>query len=424
MGIYRSDSCSVSHYTADIMKKVLILGAGKSGLAAEALLNDRCSTVLWDDKFEGPKPQVSDFDELIMSPGIPLTHPMAAEAKKLGIRVNGELQLAYENCAGRFVGITGTNGKTTTTTLVGEIFKAAGFDTKVAGNIGLPVSSQIESAEKDTVMVTEISSFQLETISSFKPWISAILNITPDHLNRHGSFEEYARFKSLVCSNQDENSYFIYNAEDPVCVEIAKNCKAKCVAFSAKDNKPFAITDIRIPGKHNMENALAAAAICLCAGISEDVIRKTIAEFPGVEHRIEFVKEVNGVRYVNDSKGTNPDASVKAIEATYTPILLIAGGYDKHLDLTDFINSFNGKVKDLLLLGQTAELFRETALKCGFDAGHIHMCQNMRECVDTAYEIALPGDTVLLSPASASWGMYNNFEERGEDFKNCVKLLK
>ena len=318
----------------------------------------------------------------------------------------------------------------------------------MVGTSALPASARAKDAGGATCMVTEVASFQLETIKEFKPKVSVSLNITPDHLNRHGTFEEYARVKGLVFANQDENDYFVYNADDPETVKIVPTCKkAVKVAFSrkfrpdapcawAEDGKMYIdaadgkgaqfvidTKDIYIPGAHNLENALAAAAICFFAGIDLGVIARLLKEFKGVEHRIEFVKEVKGVRYVNDSKGTNPDASIKAIEATNTPILLIAGGYEKNSDFTDFINGFDGKVKYLLLLGQTAHRFADTARKCGCPEDRMIFCDSMKDVSSHAYSLAEVGDTVLLSPASASWGMYNNFEERGEDFKALVRAL-
>ena len=448
------------------MKNVLVIGLGKSGFATAGLLAGEAKVTCWDskeeDKFDpseiaalrkrsvqfvfGEAPSAKGFDLLVLSPGVPPTIPVCEEAKQLGIEISGELEQAYQHCKGTFYAITGTNGKTTTTALTGEIFKAAGRKTEVVGNIGLPSSARVQDADEDTCLVTEVSSFQLETCKTFKPRISAILNITPDHLNRHGTFEEYARVKGLVFANQDENDFFVYNADDPETVRIVPTCeKDQKVAFSRKfrpeapcayaedgvvyvDDGSGAVRvtetkDIYIPGAHNLENALAATAICYFAGIDVQTIAQVLKDFKGVEHRIEFVREVKGVRYVNDSKGTNPDASIKAIEATNTPILLIAGGYEKNSDFTDFINGFNGKVKYLLLLGQTAQRFAETALKCGFPEERIVFCSDMKDVISHAASLAEAGDTVLLSPASASWGMYNNFEERGEDFKQLVRAL-
>ena len=404
------------------MKKVLIIGSGKSGQAAKKLLEGKAETFIWDDKMpKDQKPCVADFDEVLLSPGVPLTNPMAEEAKKLNKKLTGELETAYENCQGTFIAITGTNGKTTTTALTGEIFKAAGFDTRVVGNIGLPVSEEVMTATKDTKMVTEVSSFQLETVSDFHAHISAILNITPDHLDRHKTFENYASIKAKVTSNQNANDFFVYNLDDPNCVAIANSLNGpKLVGFSSKTEH---IENIQIPGDHNMQNALAAAAIARCAGISEEIILKTIAEFKGVEHRMEFVRDLDGVHYINDSKGTNPDSTIKAIEATKTNIILIAGGYEKNSDFTELINKFDGKVIYILTLGVTGPRFADRAIELGFDKERIIPCASMAECVNKAHELAKVGDTVLLSPACASWDMYKSFEERGRVFKNLVNNL-
>ena len=404
------------------MKKVLIIGSGKSGQAAQRLLEGKAESFIWDDKMsEDQKPKVADFDEVLLSPGVPLSHPMAEEAVKLNKKLTGELEVAYENCDANFVAITGTNGKTTTTALTAEIFKAAGFDSRAVGNIGLPVSEEVMTASKDTMMITEVSSFQLETVSDFHAHISAILNITPDHLNRHKTFENYAAIKARVTTNQGEGDFFVYNLDDPNCVKIAQSLNGpKLVGFSSKTQK---IENIQIPGDHNMQNALAAAAIARCAGISEDIILKTIANFKGVEHRMEFVRELNGVRYINDSKGTNPDSTIKAIEATNPDIILIAGGYEKNSDFSDVIKSFNGKVIYILTLGVTGPRFAAKAIELGFDKNKIISCISMADCVDNAHRLAKAGDTVLLSPACASWDMYKSFEERGDDFKNLVNSL-
>ncbi|MBQ6261476.1 MAG: UDP-N-acetylmuramoyl-L-alanine--D-glutamate ligase [Firmicutes bacterium] len=459
-----------------VLEKVLVLGLGKSGAAAARLLAGRAEVHVWDakqrDRFDpgligeleekgtilhfGEKPSAEGWDRLILSPGVPTKLDLVEQARRNGAVISGELQLAYDNCPGTFIGITGTNGKTTTTSLVGEIVKLSGRKTEVVGNIGLPVAETVMSSDADTVMVTEISSFQLETISDFRPKVSAILNITPDHLDRHGTFEEYVRVKHLVHKNQGPDDYYVYNADDQGLLEYSKNMTEgpEKVPFSRKmtaeelrrltgcricavcedgaltidcDGEKTVLcgrSDLKIPGSHNLENALAAAAVCCCAGIEKDAIVRGLKSFAGVEHRIEFVREFEGVRYVNDSKGTNPDASMKAIEATATPILLIAGGYEKNSDFTEFIEGFGGKVRYLLLLGQTARRFADTARKCGFPEDRMIFCEDMDQCVSEGRRLAQPGDTVLLSPASASWGMYDNYEKRGEHFKALVNALR
>jgi UDP-N-acetylmuramoylalanine--D-glutamate ligase len=448
-------------------RRVLVVGLGKSGFAAAKLLISQGLQVsVYDEKpeenfsveevdalkqqgtcfFFAREPEDFPFELAVISPGISPFIPLMDKVREKGIPIIGELELAYRNCRGSFIAITGTNGKTTTTALVGEMFRLADLRYEIVGNIGLPVTDRSMHATQDTTMVTEVSSFQLETISEFRPKISAILNITPDHLDRHGSMDEYVRVKSRIFENQKAEDFFIYNADDSQTVKAAAACKnAKRVPFSAAKALDFGVcveagtvviqtaakvavqvcetSEILIPGAHNLENALAAVAIGYYAGIPAAFIQMALRSFAGVEHRIEFVCQVKDVRYVNDSKGTNPDASEKAIQATATPILLIAGGYEKNSDFDHFIQSFEGKVKYLLLLGATAPRIAESALRSGFPRDRILFCQSMAECVFKASDLALPGDTVLLSPACASWGMYNNYEERGRDFKQLALSL-
>ncbi len=458
------------------MEKILIIGLGVSGSAAARLLSSEADVSVWDSKPEegfeagllsdlrarGVKLLFEDFpscegwDELVLSPGVsPEIAPVQA-CKAAGARITGELEVAYRHCRGSFIAITGTNGKTTTTALTGEMVRAAGRDVSVVGNIGLPVADCAAAAGENTVMVTEVSSFQLETTVSFKPAVSAILNITPDHQDRHHSMEEYARVKHLIHANQDESGYFVFNADDRdlarACLDM--NIRAKCVPFShelgedelsrlsrgsgcyafVKDEyicichcgrllRLCRAADIKIPGIHNLENALAASACAYFGGIDAKAVTSALLSFPGVEHRIEFVREVNGVRYVNDSKGTNTDAAQKAIQATATPVLLIAGGYDKGSEFDDLFKVFEGKVKYLLLLGKTAVKIAETAERWGFPPERIVFCKDMEECVARGARLSEPGDTVLLSPACASWDMYKSYEHRGDHFKSLVNKL-
>lgn len=446
-------------------KKVLIVGMGKSGEAAMNLallqgaqvhIQDSKSEDQMDEQLKekirrqpvkawlGEVPSdMGCYDMLILSPGVPVDLPFVLEAKAGGAEIIGELELAYRLGGGHYIGITGTNGKTTTTTLVGEICKAAGRKTHVVGNIGVPVVEGAMQAGDDDWMVTEISSFQLETTDEFRPEVSAILNLTPDHLNRHKTMENYGAAKARIFLRQSADQYCVLNYDDPLCYALGESCRAKIVPFSRKEELDFgafvqdgqitirtesgetiricAADELKIPGSHNLENALAAAAICYFSGIGPEVIAESLKSFEGVEHRIESVAEIRGVRYVNDSKGTNPDAAIKAIEAMKENIILIAGGYDKASDFTEFVQSFPGRVKKLVLLGATAEKIKETAIKEGFT--NIFMCRDMEECVAEASNGAEAGDVVLLSPACASWDMYKSFEQRGEHFKTCVRQL-
>ena len=438
---------------------------GKSGIAAaEILLAAGAKVSVYDKKTEGEiDPQLvrfyrnknvdcffgrepedmRAFTMLVMSPGVSLEIPMVTAAKALGAEILGEIELAWRLGKGRYVAITGTNGKTTTTVLTGEIFKDAGRKTEVVGNVGVAVVREAAAASDDTWLITEISSFQLETTKEFHPHISALLNITPDHMDRHHTMENYAAAKGLIYKNQTKKDYFIVNRDEPQSWKLAGQCPATVVPFSRKQELDFGcfvkggeivirdgngndrivcgVNELGIPGAHNLENALAATGIAYFSGIPADCIAGTLRAFSGVEHRLEFSGEVKGVRFVNDSKGTNPDASIKAIEAIDGGIILIAGGYDKNSSYEEFVEAAKGKVKAFVLLGKTAPKIRDTAEKMGFT--NIHMAKDMEECVREGFRMASPGDTVLLSPACASWDMYTCFEQRGEHFKNCVENL-
>ena len=446
-------------------KKVLIVGLGKSGIAAaQAMLRLSAEVSIQDSKkeenidgqllaflrgkgvtcyFDRVPADMGQFDMLILSPGVSPELTFIREAKAAGVEIIGELEIAYRIGHGRYAAITGTNGKTTTTTLVGEIFKAAKRKTYVVGNIGVAVISASMDAEEDAWLVTETSSFQLETTRYFKPAVSAILNLTPDHLNRHHTMEAYGAAKAKIFANQREDGYLVINYDDKACYALAKDCKANIVPFSRKEELPFGAfvkdgqiviktkngdiieicgaDELLIIGSHNLENALAAAAICYFAGIEPKVIGDTIRAFGGVSHRLEYCGEVDGVKYYNDSKGTNVDAAVTAIRAIKENILLIAGGDAKGQDFTELVREFDGSVKQLILLGRDAHMIKEAAEKAGFT--DFVSCKNMDECVRTAAKMAKPGDVVLLSPACASWDMYDNFEQRGDHFKECVSGL-
>lgn len=447
-------------------KKVLVVGLGNSGKAAvQAMVKLGACVSVQDSKCEedveqqlrtfledkhvtcyfGTIPEdMTAFDILILSPGVPPGLEFINEAKAAGAEIIGELEIAYRVGGGNYVAITGTNGKTTTTTLVGEIYKAAGKTTYVVGNIGVAVISKALSADDDSWLITETSSFQLETIEEFRPEVSAILNLTPDHMDRHKNMESYGKAKAAVFKNQNENQYCIINYDDKLCYDLASTCKARVVPFSRLEELDFGAfvkdgyivikneegntieickcNELNIPGNHNLENALAACAIAYFGGIEPDVIADVLRSFRGVEHRIEFCNEIDGIRFVNDSKGTNPDAAIKAIEAMKENIILIAGGYDKNASFDEFVASFEGRVKALMLLGKTATKIKEAAEKRGFTNSII--LKDMEACVREAYRIAKPGDVVLLSPACASWDMYSNFEQRGEHFKSCVQELE
>lgn len=446
-------------------KRVLVVGMGNSGkAAAQAMLALKAVVSVQDSKAEdsidsqllaflkdknvmcyfGRQPEdMGQFDLLVISPGVSPELAFIQKARQAGVEIIGELELAYRIGGGNYVAITGTNGKTTTTTLVGEIYKAAGKKTYVVGNIGVAVVSKALSAEEDSWLVTEASSFQLETIKEFQPAVSAILNLTPDHLDRHKTMENYGGAKARIFENQTAGQYCIINYDDKDCYRLAERCNAKVVPFSRKEELDFGAfvqggrivikaedgrlvefckaDELHIPGGHNLENALAACAIAYFGGIGPDVITQVLRSFMGVEHRIEFCGETRGVRFINDSKGTNPDAAIKAIEAMKENIILIAGGYDKNASFDEFVASFDGRVKALMLLGKTATKIKEAAERAHF--GNSIILKDMDACVKEAFRIAEPGDVVLLSPACASWDMYTSFEQRGRHFKECVRAL-
>ncbi|HHY77411.1 MAG TPA: UDP-N-acetylmuramoyl-L-alanine--D-glutamate ligase [Clostridiales bacterium] len=446
-------------------KNVLVLGAAVTGIpTALELYNMGCNITLNDCKplaqldeyihdldnlsieiITGGHPieLASNCDFIVISPGVPTDIPLVKEAKKLGKEVISEVELAYRMTQTPIAAITGTNGKTTTTALLGEIMKESGRKTFVVGNIGNPIIKEVKNAAPEDLFVLEVSSFQLETTVHFRPKVCAILNITPDHLNRHKTLENYIDAKTKIFRNQKQEDYTVLNWDDEQTRKLSSLTKSKTLFFSRKDildegayvengyltisykNKKERIIDIKdifIPGEHNLENALAASLMAYCLGVEAHTIQKVLKEFKGVEHRIEYVTEIDGVIYYNDSKGTNPDSSIKAIKTMTRPTILIAGGYDKGSDFDEFVSYFKGKVKALILLGETADKIKESAEKAGFY--NIYKVSDMEEAVKKGKELATPGDCVLLSPACASWDMFKNFEERGNVFKDAVRRLR
>ena len=442
----------------------MAVGLGKSGIAAvQAMLKLGAIVSVQDSKeaaavdgqllnflkgkgvecyFHKIPEHVEKFDMLILSPGVNPELDFIQEAKAGGAEIIGELEIAYRIARGIFIAITGTNGKTTTTTLVGEIFKNARRKTFIVGNIGVAVISKALESDEDDWLVTETSSFQLETTRYFKPMVSAILNLTPDHLNRHHTMEAYIEAKENIAKNQTEKDTCVLNYEDDVTRVFGENVKSKVLYFSSQrileegiylengqivlamngEKTPVChVDELNILGTHNHENAMAATGMAAAYGVPVDVIRRTLKEFQGVEHRIEYVAEKNGVVYYNDSKGTNPDAAIKGIQAMNRPTVLIGGGYDKDSAYDEWIDSFDGKVKKLVLLGATRDKIAETARAHGFE--DIEMADTFEEAFAKCVENAKPGDAVLLSPACASWGMFKNYEERGDKFKELVNNL-
>ena len=446
-------------------KKVLVFGSGKSGIGASDLLAKVGAVpVIFDGnaeidkeavvhKTDGTYPvsvyagelpeEVLDSLELVvLSPGVPTDLPLVKSFYEKGLPVWGEVELAYRVGDGEVLAITGTNGKTTTTALLGKIMQDARESVFVVGNIGTPYTSKALEMKPNSLTVAEISSFQLETIEKFAPKVSAILNITEDHLNRHHTMEEYIRVKELIVKNQTADDFCILNYEDPVLREFGQNVTPKVVYFSSvrkleegiyldgdqiilktsEEEIPLVHTgELKLLGQHNFENVMAASAMAYYAGVPVESIRKSICEFTAVEHRIEYVTEKNGVAYYNDSKGTNPDAAIKGIQAMNRPTLLIGGGYDKGSGYDEWLNAFDGKVRYLVLIGQTRDKIKEAAERLGVCP--CILCENLEEAVKVCAEKANPGDAVLLSPACASWGQFDNYEQRGDMFKEYVRNL-
>ncbi len=447
-------------------KNVLVYGAGRSGIGAAGLLwRLGANTILYDENANldieellgklvdtpgvsvilGPVQEeiLESLDLVVLSPGVPLDIPGVLALKERGLPIIGEVELAFSVEKGRLLAVTGTNGKTTTTSLLGKIMADSGTETFVVGNIGNAYTGEVLKTNASSVTVAEISSFQLETIRKFHPVVSAILNITPDHLNRHHTMEEYVRVKELVAVNQTKYDVCVLNYEDPYLREFGESkCPARVVWFSSKRELPEGLflrdgeiivrengeersllrtDELILIGLHNYENVMAAAAVALAAGADFAGVAESCKSFHPVEHRIEFVEEKKGVAWYNDSKGTNPDAAIKGIEAMSRPTLLIAGGYDKRSDYRDWILSFDGRVKYLVLEGETRMDIRNTAISCGFPEERIVLFENMHEACDFCRDHAASGDAVLLSPACASWGEFPNYEVRGERFKAYVR---
>lgn len=462
-------------------KKVLIIGTGISGIAAADLLSEEGAKVflfdanaeLQEEKIrERLKPETvceivlgeltdtyyKNTELLVLSPGVPTDLPMVERFKDEGVAVWGEIELAYQFSRGKLAAITGTNGKTTTTALTGEIMKTYYENVFVVGNIGIPYTAMVKETTDDAVTVAEMSSFQLETVACFRPDVSAILNITPDHLNRHHTMENYIDAKFNITSNQTPKDTCVLNYEDEVLRKAGEQLQCRVLWFSSKrrlqqglclegeqivyypgDREELSqfdgfaqelqgeyvpvidVKELNIIGKHNYENAMAAIACAMTLGVPLALIRKALRSFKAVEHRIEFVAEKNGVRYYNDSKGTNPDASIQAVRAMDAKTILIGGGYDKGSEYDEWIESFDGKVKYLVLMGQTKEKIADCARKHGFAA--IVFVESMEEAVAFAAKNSVAGERVLLSPCCASWGMFKNYEERGRIFKELVHKL-
>lgn len=464
-------------------KKVLVVGAGQSGIAAARLLlsagalvyirdgSDKITVDTINEKLKKeweitkdtshsrnisgyylgdvdcPESDIEKLDLIVVSPGVPLEGAFIDPYIKSKVPIWGEVELAYAFEKGKVLAITGTNGKTTTTALLGKIMEDyLGSDRAVVvGNIGDPYTREVGRTKEDSFTVAEISSFMLETTHEFAPLVAAVLNVTPDHLNRHHTMEEYSRVKECIAKKLPDNGYIVLNALDERCRDMGERAGGKALYFAAdkreaernginpdiyyEDGGIYTENDrgstllireeeARIVGLHNMENIMAAALMAIKAGVSRDSLIRSIRDFKAVEHRIEYVAEIDDVLYYNDSKGTNPDAAIKGICAMSRPAVLIAGGYDKGSDYADWIKCCVGRVKSLVLIGATAPKIRDCAVEHGIT--NIFMENSFEEAMERCFAEAKPGDCVLLSPACASWGMFSNFEERGRLFKELV----
>lgn len=447
-------------------KNILLVGLAKTGISTIKLLDKLEANIIVNDiKNEeklkdillelkdiknvryilGYHPQnVNNIDLAVVSPGVPLDLPFILKLKESNIEIIGEVELAYRLSKNPvFIGITGTNGKTTTTSLVGEIFKADNKDTYIVGNIGNPVIETVETTNQDSYLITELSSFQLESIVDFKPKVASILNFSPDHLNRHHTMENYIAAKANIFKNQDKDDFVILNYDDEEVRKLASKCNSQIIFFSRKeklnkgvylDENNNIVIDIHekiillnkkelsLPGVHNLENCMAAIAMAYICSINLEILKHVLKTFKAVEHRLEYVRTLNDIMFVNDSKGTNPDSTIKAVTSYNNPVILIAGGYNKESDFNELLQIGKENIKALVLMGQTTSIIEQCAKEKKYKK--IIKVSNMKEAVKASYDLAESGDVVLLSPACASWDMYKSFEVRGKDFKDNVNNLK
>lgn len=443
-------------------KRVLVVGLGRSGVASALFLKSRGARVTVsdakaEDELRDQIPLLLDQgitvetgghgertfrgqDLIVVSPGVPVDAAPLTQARALGETVIGEIELAAQFLPGPIVAITGSNGKTTTTTLTGEIIKASGFATLVGGNIGTPAISFVADATPETVAVLEVSSFQLETIQSFRPKVAVILNITPDHLDRHRTFQTYANAKARIFENQQASDFAVLNADDPTCVEMGARTKAQVFWFSRKrevehgtwvndgqivfgksenHQQVMPVSDIPLKGSHNLENVLAAVCAGVLMGCDPERTRGAVRAFKAVEHRLEFVANIGGVQYFNDSKATNVDATIKALESFPANIHLILGGKDKGSDYTILNNLLRERVKKVYTIGAAAAKIESQVSS----AAEIVHAETLESALKRASATAVAGDIVLLAPACASFDQFKSYEHRGRVFKDVVRVL-
>jgi UDP-N-acetylmuramoylalanine--D-glutamate ligase len=447
-------------------KRVLVVGLGKSGVASALFLKAHGARVTVSDTKSGDElrneiPVLLDHgitvetgghgdrtfrgqDLIVVSPGVPVDAPPLVQARALGEKVIGEIELAAQFLPGPIVAITGSNGKTTTTTLTGEIMTTAGFPALVGGNIGTPAISLAERAKADTVIVLEVSSFQLETIQTFRPKVAVILNITPDHLDRHRTFEAYVNAKARMFENQQGSDFAVLNADDPTCVAMAGRTKAQVFWFSrqkevtqgawvrdgnilfrygVQQHEVMQVSEIPLKGAHNLENVLAAVCAGALMGCAAEKIRQAVHDFKAVEHRLEYVATIRGVDYYNDSKATNVDATIKALESFPANIHLILGGKDKGSDYTVLNDLLRQRVKRVYTIGAAAAKIESQIVSSKSGGPEVMPAETLENAIRKANTAAQPGDVVLLAPACASFDQFKNYEHRGQTFKEIVRML-
>ena len=442
-------------------KNTLVVGLARSGVSAANLLHKLGANVtVTDEKGEDEllenikrlskgvslklgghdSVNINEIDLTIISPGVPWDSPFLNKLRRKGIRIMSEVEFAFQQLQAPFIAITGTNGKTTTTTLTGEMLKRGGKKVFVGGNIGNPLCEEVLNGGKSELVLSEISTFQMEGSETFKPYISAILNITPDHLDRHESMDEYIELKKRVFINQDENDYMILNLDDEIAAGFSTEVRGKKVFFSrlkevengafvredkiifkndGREETVCSLKDLKLIGVHNIENTLASVAISGICGISGKIMRDVISEFKGIKHRMELVREIRGIRFINDSKGTNVGATVKSLQSFNEPIILIAGGKDKGSDYLPLKGLIEDRVKFLILIGDAKKKIAKNlnGFKNRIEA------DTLENAVKEGYKRAKSGDIVLLSPACASFDMFRDYEDRGEQFEEIVNRL-
>jgi len=447
-------------------KRVLVVGLGKSGVASALFMKERGARVTVSDTKSGDElrneiPVLLDHgitvetgghgdrtfrgqDLIVVSPGVPVDAPPLVQARAAGENVIGEIELAAQFLPGPIVAITGSNGKTTTTTLTGEIMTAAGFAALVGGNIGTPAISLADRAQPETVIVLEVSSFQLETIQTFRPKVAVVLNVTPDHLDRHRTLEVYVDAKARIFENQQASDFAVLNADDPICVTLAARTRAQVFWFSRQkevqdgawvrdgnivfrdasgQKEILQVSEIPLKGAHNLENVLAAACAGALMGCSPEKIRQAVRDFKAVEHRLEFVATIRGVDYYNDSKATNVDATIKALESFPANIHLILGGKDKGSDYTVLNDLLRQRVKRVYTIGAAAAKIESQIISPKNGGPELVHAETLENAVRKASAVAQPGDVVLLAPACASFDQFKSYEHRGKVFKEIVRGL-